>query len=103
MQLILGRLDIVTTMDKNTIIYGLPEKTKYRNALNSVLIELKNQIISPRNTERHFSLEMIKQIFIKQYKVELVADHIRAKKHLKKVVMKKWGNLITELETIHSP
>ena len=100
MQLILNKINIPISLDKRTILFGCEKGIKYRHVINSILLETKNTVISPRSNERHLSVRHIIRMFSRQHKIEVTADHIRDKKKLKMLAERRWGNLIRKLEAI---
>ena len=97
MQSVLTNIGVNTEMNKQTIIFGLAEGTRYRNVINAIMINIKNKLASPRSTERHLSIELIKKLMKDQFEIERVADVIRTKKDLKTLVDRRWKDLMNKL------
>ena len=97
MQSVLTSIGVNTEMNKQTIIFGLAEGTRYRNVINGIMINIKNKLASPRSTERHLSAELIKKLMKDQFEIERVADVIRTKKDLKTLVDRRWKDLMNKL------
>ena len=97
MQSVLTNIGVNTEMNKQTIIFGLAEGTRYRNVINAIMINIKNKLASPRSTERHLSVELNKKLMKDQFEIERVADVIRTKKDLKTLVDKRWKDLMSKL------
>ena len=59
MQSVLADIGVNAEMNKQAIIFGVAEGTKYRDVINAIMINIKNKLASPRSTERHLSVELI--------------------------------------------
>ena len=97
MQSVLADIGVNTVMNKQTIIFGVAEGTKYRDVINAIMINIKNKLASPRSTERHRSVELIKKWMKYQFEIERIADVIRTNKNLKTFVDKRWKDLMDKL------
>ena len=92
-QAVLRQVGVDTELDKRTVICGIGKGYRSRSVLNAALINIKNRLASPNSTERHFSVEMVKNILKEQYLIEQAADTIRGRKGAKALVNTRWSGL----------
>jgi hypothetical protein len=97
MQSVLTDIGVNAELNKRIIIFGVAEGTRYRDVINTIMINIKNKLASPRSTERHLSTELIKKLMKDQFEIERVADVIRTKKDFKTLVDRRWKDLMSKL------
>ena len=97
MQSVLADIGVNAEMNKQSIIFGVAEGTRYRDVINAIMINIKNKLASLRSTERHLSVELIKKWMKDQFEIERIADVIRTNKNLKTLVDKRWKDLMDKL------
>jgi len=97
----LDRYDIPVQLQISNIILGINEKSPYGLILNTIIIRIKQILISPKENRRLLTIEELENIVIDQMRIERVGCSYKANcaqfqsKYLK--FEKRWGHLLNVL------
>jgi len=95
----LDKYDIPIQLQIPNIILGVNETLPFGQVLNTILIRIKQILISPKESRRAMSLDEIENIILDQIRVEKACTHKtsrRQKNNLLKL-QSRWGHLLNLL------
>ena len=99
LQTVMNKLDIRYSLQPVDLVFGVGPGCRNRNVINTIIIQIKLRIASPKSEIRYIEESEIYNIMSEKLQLERMIDIRRIARKIKPLADKRWRNIAEKLKT----